>query len=109
MSSEADLADDIAVAVEPDRAIDKFRSRLGRRKVDKHPHRVRQTLVVELRHFAVELDNDPYGIWQNQPPDSANRHDRRSGQMVRSRGLDRHGRGIRRRGGGHPRGCGWWL
>src|SRR5204862_6736319 len=96
MSSETDLADDIAVALEPYRAIDELRSRLGRRKVDKYTHRVRQPLVEELRHFAVELDDDPYGIWQNQPPDGAHRHHARNTRTVRARGLERHGRRLRR-------------
>ena len=47
MPPDAHLADDVAVGIEADRAVDELRGGLSRRQVDEDADRVRQPLVVE--------------------------------------------------------------
>src|SRR5581483_10726824 len=68
MAADPDLADDVAVAFEAQGSIDKAGRRAGARKIDEHPDRIRNLLVVE-HDLAVELDRHADGIRENCSPD----------------------------------------
>ncbi len=70
------LPDDVAVAFEPDRAIDELRGGARRRQIDEDADRVRPAARRGTRHLAVELDDDPDGIGQHDAADVLDRDDR---------------------------------
>ena len=64
MAPHPDLAHQVAITLEANRAIDEPRGRAGGRQVDEYPRRMFQPFVVKC-DFAVELDRHADRIGQN--------------------------------------------
>ena len=70
--AEADLANDVGVALEPKRLVAKRRRGARRSEVEEHPVGTRNALFVK-HHFRVELDDDADGVGKDGAVDASNR------------------------------------